>query len=104
MRKKTCQKTVEWEEVDLANQLGPFCSLTKLRAILRRYPAPGNPDYAYFQGFLQGREPRYVARPQTIPGKLVLLNYLSNHGIDPCITAMSEGRRDGLLIQLGEFD
>ena len=103
-RRKCTPKTIEWLAVDLANQLGPFCPLAKLRAILRRYPAPGNPDYAYFQGFLEGREPKYAARCKNITGKLVLLNFLSRYGNDRCFNAQMEGRRDGLLIQLGEFD
>ena len=104
MRKKPSPKAVEWEEVDLANQLGPFCPVGELRAVLRKYPAPGNPDYAYFEGILEGRDPKYASKPKNIPGKLALLNFRCTLAVDPCRTAHAIGCRDGLMIQLGFFD
>lgn len=101
----TEQRGNDWAGIEMANALGPFGQLQLIRRVVSDYPAPGNPAYRYFIGFLRGRDSAY--RPpdtMTVHDHIAHLDTLSQKAALPCLKEDAAGFRDGLRVQFDYFN
>ena len=102
---KKCAENLSWVAADLANALGPFGSLERLKELLETYPAPDSPEYQYFHWLASGLDPAYLPpKALSVPDHLAVLDTLAHISDDWALAQKAAGLRDGILIQFGDFD